>query len=659
MCGIFGAVSLTDRPLSHERLLPQMAVALQHRGPDSSRLFRTHRCAVGANRLRIVDRTTSADQPFITPDGRIWLACNGEIYNSSDLRDRYRGYPFRSRSDIEVVLPAYAALGLDVFRELDGMFAIALWNEATESLVLARDRAGEKPLFYARIDDELWFAQEMQALLLHPRLTRDIDEVAISQYLTLGFPLEPRTAFKNIRRVEAGTALVANTSGLRVHRYWNPVALVRQSRPVRPDEVPQRVEKLRRLIEGAVQRQLTADADVGVFMSGGLDSCLMATIAARAVGRDRIASFTARFDAESYDEGAHAAACSARVGTRHLSVPCGNEHLLRALCNVSSRVAEPIADPAILPTYLLAETARQHVRVVLTGEGADELFGGYPTYLGHGLAERIAVVPRSVRRCIRRLVNALPVSQRKVGLEFLLKRFVRGIDLPWPERHLQWFGTGGGAGICTVAPATWIGQFLDSCRDLGSQRGPMVLDYQSYLRDGLLVKIDRATMLHSIEARAPYLDRAATEFAFDLPPELKVRGVTTKWILKQAAATWISRAQLTRRKRGLSVPIAGWINNELANPVDELLSPGRLNRHGLMDSAVAQQLLGEHRANKFDHSRALWAAIMLQLWLERWQPDLAADSAFGVVDFMPGRRVCAEIWPHASNSATLDATNAQ
>jgi hypothetical protein len=246
-----------------------------------------------------------------------------------------------------------------------------------------------------------------------------------------------------------------------------------------------------------------------------------------------------------------------------------------------------------------------------------------------------------------------------VGLEFLLKRFVRGIDLPWPERHLQWFGTGGGAGICTVAPATWIGQFLDSCRDLGSQRGPMVLDYQSYLRDGLLVKIDRATMLHSIEARAPYLDRAATEFAFDLPPELKVRGVTTKWILKQAAATWISRAQLTRRKRGLSVPIAGWINNELANPVDELLSPGRLNRHGLMDSAVAQQLLGEHRANKFDHSRALWAAIMLQLWLERWQPDLAADSAFGVVDFMPGRRVCAEIWPHASNSATLDATNAQ
>jgi asparagine synthase (glutamine-hydrolysing) len=303
----------------------------------------------------------------------------------------------------------------------------------------------------------------------------------------------------------------------------------------------------------------------------------------------------------------------------------------------------------VLPTYLLAETARQHVRVVLSGEGADELFGGYPTYVGHALADRVAVLPRSVRTAIRRLVGTLPVSHRKVGLEFLLKRFVDGIDLPWPERHVQWFGTGGGARLSTVAPTAWMGLHLESCRDLGSQRGPLVLDYLSYLRDGLLGKVDRATMLNSIEARAPYLDKALTEFAFRLPPEWKVRGTTTKWLLKHAAAAWLPHDQLSRRKRGLSVPIAAWINGELAGPVSQVLAPARLDRHGLVDSTFTQQLLDEHRARKADHAKPLWAVIMLQLWLERWQPALAAESPFGEVDVVPGRPVCTEVWPHASS----------
>jgi asparagine synthase (glutamine-hydrolysing) len=622
-----------------------MAASLHHRGPDGARLLRSARCALGATRLRIVDPTEQADQPFVSPDGENWLACNGEIYNAGDLRRRYCDYPYRSHVDIETILPAYRAHGLDVFSELDGMFAIAIWDARRGTLVLARDRAGEKPLFYARIGQELWFASEMQALLEHPGLTREIDEVAVSQYLKLGYPLEPRTLFAGIRRVESGTALVMDAAGLRVHRYWEPRDFVRQhhSAPA-ADEI----EELRRLLDAAVRRQLVADASIGVFLSGGLDSSLIAAISSQALGRDQVTSFTARFDALSYDEGESATRTAQLAGTRHVDVPCGSEQLLHALRSVSGRNAEPVSDPAILPTFLLAETASRHVRVVLSGEGADELLGGYPTYIGHKAAEHLARAPRWLKRGCTRLVEALPVSDRKVSLEFLLKRFVHGFELPWPERHVRWFGASGGTMSLDAHHAdAWLGPLFEGFRDLDPQRGPMLFDYLTYLPDQLLVKMDRATMLNSIEGRAPFLDRSLSAFAFGVAPEFKVRGWTTKWLLKQAARTWLPHDLLARRKRGLSVPIANLLNAELRETADRLLARTRLDKHGLMDAAVAKRMLDEHRSGRANHAGALWSAIMLQLWLERWQPSLAADNPLGDPPVADPAPTLVELWPAA------------
>jgi asparagine synthase (glutamine-hydrolysing) len=645
MCGIFGAVTIPGRVLDHRGLLPAMAASLHHRGPDGARLLRSSQCALGATRLRIIDPTEQADQPFFTPGRETWLVCNGEIYNSGDLRRQFADYPYRSRTDIETILPAYRAHGLDVFRELDGMFAIAIWEAESSTLTLARDRAGEKPLFYARIGQEFWFASEMQALLEHPGLRRDIDEVAVSQYLKLGYPLEPRTLFSEIRRVEPGTALVVTPSGQRVHRYWDPREFVRQAHDASPAD---EIEELRGRLDAAVRRQVVADASVGVFLSGGLDSSLIASIAARALGRDRVTSFTARFDADSYDEGEWATRSASSAGTRHVDVDCGTDQLLHAVQAVSSRLAEPVSDPAILPTFLLSETACRHVRVVLSGEGADELLGGYPTYIGHNVAEHLARAPGPLKRGLTRLVESLPVSDQKVSLEFLLKRFVRGFDLPWPERHVRWFGAGGGlTSLDATHAADWLGPLLDSYRDLDPRRGPLLFDYQTYLPDQLLVKMDRATMMNSIEGRAPFLDRSLSAFAFGVSPALKVRHLTTKWALKKAAEKWLPRELIWRRKRGLSVPIASWINGSLGETTDRLLAPARLQKHGLMDSAAVKAMLDAHRAGRANHAGALWSAIMLQLWLERWQPSLAGDNPLDAPVVSQAAQPLVEQWPAA------------
>jgi asparagine synthase (glutamine-hydrolysing) len=576
-----------------------------------------------------MDPTESADQPFLSPAPSLWLACNGEIYNAGDLRRRFASYPFRTHTDIEPLLPAYQALGINLFRELDGMFAIALWDPSSGTLALARDRAGEKPLHYAWIGGDFWFASEIQALLQHPALGRDIDHVAVSQYLTLGYPLEPRTLFANVRRVESGTVFRVSTSGAQVDRYWRPRGLLRTRVDARAADD---VRELGRLVEGAVRRQVVADAPVGVFLSGGLDSSLIAAVASRALGRDAVTTLTARFDSPSYDEGDWAASCARNVGTRHVDVPCGNEQLLRAVRNVAARVAEPISDPAVLPTFLLAESASQRVRVVLSGEGADELFGGYPTYLGHRIADTFARAPHPLKSALVRLAEALPVSDRKVSFDYLVKRFATGVGLAWPERHVAWFGSGGGVTLAKAGSTNWLGPLLDGYRDLDALPGAMLLDYESYLRDNLLVKMDRATMLNSIEGRAPFLDAELSKFAFGLSPRRKLRRTTTKWLLKQAAAQWVPRAQRVRVKRGLSVPIAEWLNGGLRESADRLLARERLERHGLVNSAEVQRLLQSHRSGAANNARALWTVVMLQLWLERWQPVLSADDPLGLRD---------------------------
>lgn len=615
MCGIYGLVAPGRVPLARPDLVVGMGALLRHRGPDGSGVLRRPHAVFGAERLRVVDVQVRADQPFADAAGRVWLTCNGEIYNSADLRRRFAAYPFRSRSDVEVIIPLYLARGVEGLADLAGMFALALWDETTQTLVLARDRAGEKPLFYGAVDGAVAFASEVQPLLECLGLPRTLDPFALSAFCRLGYVPQPRTLFTAVRAVPAGNALIVRPGECRTFSYWDPADLAPVDRPPHPEE------ELRELLGRAVRRQLAADVPIGVFTSGGVDSSLVAAIAADALGPDRIHTFTARFTAPTYDESPHARALARRLGTRHADVVVDQPGLALALDTITSRIAEPIADPAVLPTYLLARRAREQVTVVLGGEGADELFGGYPTYLGHALSPGFAGLPDPLRHGLARAIHALPDSAAKVPLPTLLKRLVEGAHRPWRERHLAWFGTGlDPAALCLPVPS--LDELLPGPDRESVLAAAMLLDYRSYLRDQLLVKLDRATMLVALEARSPYLDPEVTQFALRLDPALKVQGLTTKVLLKRAARAWLPRRIIRRRKRGLSVPIAAWLRGDLLPEARRLLAPERLRRRGLVSDVYVGKLLAEHAGGRANHARALWTLIVLERWLERWAPEV-------------------------------------
>ncbi|MGZ4810670.1 MAG: asparagine synthase (glutamine-hydrolyzing), partial [Thermoanaerobaculia bacterium] len=396
MCGIYGIVAEGESALRHPEVLDFMGNALRHRGPDGRAVLTNSHAVIGTERLRIIDLHERADQPFAAPGSQVWLECNGEIYNAASIRAQFPDYPFRSKSDVESILPLYLSKGPSAIPMLDGMFGLAIWDNRTKTLLLARDRAGEKPLFYARVGSEVLFASELQCLLGHPDISRDLDPIATAEYLRLGYVPEPRTMFTAIRRVQAGTYVRFNAAGEDVVRYWDPSAFT-----ITPIKAGEAVRELRRLIENAVEKQVMSDVPVGVFISGGLDSSLLATLASQTIGVDKVHTFSAQFSERSYDESSDAAVLAQRMRTKHINVRTDDETLLEALQHVTRNIAEPLADPAILPTFLLARTARQHVKVILSGEGADELFGGYPTYIGHKIAPYYDAMPSFVRAAVR------------------------------------------------------------------------------------------------------------------------------------------------------------------------------------------------------------------------------------------------------------------
>ena len=596
MCGIFGAIALRDAPLRHPRSVERMAAVLRHRGPDGECIVGHERARIGARRLAIMDLTTG-DQPFQSPDGRVWMVCNGEIYNAPALRREAQGwgYPFRSRGDIENIVPFYERLGADAVARLDGMFGLAVWDDANRRLVLARDRAGEKPLFWTAIDGELRFASEIQALLEFPDQPRRLNHTARSLYHALGYVPAPYTMFDGIHKLPPASLLIAENGRTEIRPYWSAAEVASRPSALSPDNAAE----LRELLLRAVKRELMSDVPFGIFTSGGLDSSLLVAATARAVPDERIHTYAVRFTEPGYDESDYAEAVTHEIRSVHHVVTADDESLGRALEVVSRSLAEPLGDPAVLPTWLLAEAAREHVKVILSGEGADELFGGYPTYLGHKYAQTWQHVPGVLRRAARWTVDRWPSSTGKMTLEYMTKQFLAASERPWLERHLTWLGA---LTIDDGAVAELAGKLAGFPSDDSLNR-VMWFDFLTYLPDDLLVKVDRATMLASVEARAPFLDREVMELVLPAAAGLKVRGLTTKAILKEAARGLVPDAVIRRRKRGLSVPVARWLNTGLAPLADRLLDT---------------PLLAEHRSGRRNHARRLWPQLMLALWSERW-----------------------------------------
>ncbi len=601
MCGIFGAIARRDAPLRHPEAIPRMAAALRHRGPDGECIVGHERARIGARRLAIMDLTTG-DQPFQSPDGKIWMVCNGEIYNAAALR-REAGawrYPFRSHGDIETIVPFYDRFGPDAVSRLEGMFGLAVWDEARRRLVLARDRAGEKPLFWTEVDGELRFASEIQALLEFPDQARRLNRKALSLYHALGYVPAPHTMFDGIHKLPPASLLIAEGERIEIRNYWS--AAEAASRPSTLSR--EHTDQLRDTLLRAVKRELMSDVPLGVFTSGGLDSSLLVAAAARAIPGERIHTYAIRFTEPGYDESPYAEAVTHQIASVHHVVTADDESLGRALEVVSRSLAEPLGDPAVLPTWLLAEAARERVKVILSGEGADELFGGYPTYLGHKFSASWLRLPRPLRSSARWIMDRWPSSTGKMTLEYMLKQFLAAAEQPWPERHLTWMG----AMKIEDGVIAELACKLDRFPHDDPLNRVMWFDFLTYLPDDLLVKVDRATMLASVEARAPYLDREVMELVLPGPARYKVRGLSTKAILKEAARGLVPREVINRRKRGLSVPVARWLNTGLAPLADRLLDT---------------PLLAEHRTGRCNHARRLWPQLMLALWSERWGVDLS------------------------------------
>jgi asparagine synthase (glutamine-hydrolysing) len=621
MCGICGTVSRSGfaDPEAARAQVEAMLQSLSHRGPDDVSQVATETAVLGVTRLAIRG-LQDANQPMVDAETGVIAVCNGEIDNHRDLRRwlMERGRPVHRATDVGVIPGLFLELDEDFASRMVGNFAVAVWDPRTRRLILARDRAGERPLFYASRGCETVFATEIAALASHNRLPTHLDQGALRKYLQLGIFPSPDTPFSEIRKVAPGETIRVDAGGVRRKRYW-------RWQITETAKEPPSVEGFDQTFRAAVKRQSDVEVDFGVFLSGGIDSSLVSAVVRSLYPTRPLKAYTLRFKEESFDEGSFAEVVAKRLEMELVTVWVEPEELREGMKSLIRLVGEPLADPAWIPTALLARRAAQDIKVALVGEGADELFGGYPTYIGAGLAERFARLPGWIRRLVARAVSAVPPSEKKVTVSFLLKRFVQGTELEGMARHRLWASNIAPPllarlGVKPVGPEegeVGAGDLLDRVQQW---------DLETPLAEGLLTKADRASMSSALELRAPFLDQAVMEFARSLPIGERVRGLTTKVFLKRYALRYLPEAIVNRRKRGLSVPIGRWLRGPLHEWAQAALGCGRLEQVGIKASA-ALELLSEHCQRKADHARALWTLLVLGEWLE-WVAD-EIDSCSG------------------------------
>jgi asparagine synthase (glutamine-hydrolysing) len=683
MCGICGYVSFRHGPdgeLGREAAgrVEAMLGALAHRGPDASALLAAGPAVLGATRLAIRG-LADGRQPLVDGTSGVVAVCNGEIDNHRELKAwlAERGRPVAQATDVAVIPGLYLELG-DRFPEvLVGAFAIGLWDPRRRRLVLVRDRAGEKPLFF-RVEasagmaapgaglDRALFATELAALAPSiPRLpgVPTVDVEALAHYLRFGCFAVPRTPFAGVQKVGPGERVVIDAGGVRRERYWRwrtagpaaPDVTAAGPRPAPPvvegRPAPPRMDDLDRVFRQAVARQTDVEVSCGVFLSGGLDSSLVTAVARSVRPEVPLRAFSLRFPESSYDEGEVAARVARLLGVTTTEVWVRPEDFMSSLPELVRMAGEPLADPAWVPAALLARRAAAEVRQVLVGEGGDELFGGYPTHSGVWLGERYEKLPRSLRRLLAGVVTRLPPSDKKVTLSFLLKRFVAGEGLEGLQRHLLWTSNiapeilarlgfplpaapavpalpeeaGARAAVLGLEEVGGEGQGGWNAAPAGTVLDRVQQhDLETSLAEGLLTKADRASMHFALELRAPFLDRDVMELAAGLRDEQRVRGLATKVFLKRYASRYLPRWVVHRRKRGLSVPLASWLRGPLRGWAEERLTSGRLGAVGV-DESAARALFGEHLRRERDHARALWTLVVLAEWLD-WAAGLAVPT---------------------------------
>jgi asparagine synthase (glutamine-hydrolysing) len=595
-----------------------MSATLVHRGPDSEGTFAEGGVGLAARRLAIID-LEGGDQPIANEDGSCVVVQNGEIYNYAELTRTLEraGHRFRTHSDTEAIVHAYEEWELGFAERLRGMFAIAIWDARRRRLVLARDRFGIKPLYYRDVDGELSFASELDAL---PKGELDLD--ALEAFLATNRVPAPLSIFREIRKLPPGHVLTWQDGSTAIARYARPGPL-----PVRDDDEAELVEECRARLRDSVRAHLVSDVPVGVLLSGGVDS---GTLTALAAGEspEPVRTFSIGFEEQSFDELAGARAVSTRYGTRHRELVLRPDAAL-LLPALADAFDEPFADSSALPTYLVSRLAAEDVKVALSGEGGDELFGGYYTYVADLLAERFGRVAAVARPAVERL----PSSTRRASFDYRAKRFVRAAHLPALERHEGWktiFSADARAEL-TGRRHPFDPLSLDRARFVETEGHELLarlqdVDLGGYLADDLLVKTDRASMAWSLETRVPFLDPLVTSFAFSLPSRQKVRGLEKKRLLRKAVEPLLPHEVVHGRKRGFSIPAAAWLRGELEPFARETLAPETLRRQGYLRPEAVTAVLDRHVSGQEDLSRQLWGLLAFTLWYERHVEGVRRDA---------------------------------
>jgi asparagine synthase (glutamine-hydrolysing) len=624
VCGITGIVRNDDRPID-EPLLTRMCEAIRHRGPDEDGFYFNGPVGMAMRRLSIID-LAGGQQPIHNEARTAWIVFNGEIYNYQELRAdlEKQGDRFYTNSDTEVIVHLYDRYGDDCPNHLRGMFAFAIWDESRQSLLLARDRVGKKPLLYAELNGQLVFGSEFSSLLLHPDVSREIKPEAIHHYLSFMCVPAPLTAYRAIRKLEPGHTLRWHQGRTELKRYWQPD--FSQKLKIGEEEAGERTLEI---LREAVRLRLISEVPLGAFLSGGIDSSAVVALMSEQ-SSSPVKTFSIGFEEQDFSELAHARRVAEHVGAEHHEFIVRPD-ALEVLPTLVEHYGEPYADSSAIPTYYVARETRQYVTVALNGDGGDETFAGYERYAAMRLAERYHRLPQILRKAfVEKAVGLLPTSELKRSRARDLKRFIQAASLPKVARYLRWVSVMDATmknalytdefrrRVNGFDPASVLQPWFTAAGNAGIVDSVLLTDTMTYLPNDLLPKVDIATMAVSLEARSPFLDHKVIEFAASLPENLKLRGLTTKYLLKKILGKLLPQENLTRRKMGFGVPLAHWFRGSLKEFLREVLLTEKAATRGIFKPEAVAQLVQEHIAGERDHAHPLWTLLMLELWFQRF-----------------------------------------
>jgi len=624
MCGICGIIDYNRSTTISNPLIGGMCARLEHRGPDDEGIYvngqRT--AGLGHRRLSIIDLSGAGHQPMSNEDGSVWIVLNGEIYNYRELKVdlEKKGHIFRSNSDTETVIHLYETYGESCLKYLRGMFAFAIWDEKDETLFLARDRVGKKPLIYYNEANRFCFASEFSALLESGFVKKEINKEAIRYYLTYGYIPAPLTIYKKVFKLPPAHTLILRRDKVDIKRYWR----LDFSDKLKISEEDAASEVLR-LLKEAVKVRLYSDVPLGAFLSGGVDSSAVVALMSQ-LSANRVKTFSVGFKERDYSELSYAKIIAKRFNTDHHEFIV-KPKALDILPMLVERYGEPYADSSCIPSYYVSFETRRFVTVALNGDGGDESFAGYERYQAMGAAERYRKMPRTARALVSAIARLFPDSANPKDSLRRIRRFFEAADLPGAERYLRWVGISGGAfdndfysdeflkDTAMAEPKRFIEPYLGIS---GGLDGLLLTDINNYLPNDLLVKMDIASMANSLEARSPFLDHKMMEFAAKLPEGYKIKGLTKKYILKKAVSGLIPDNNINRSKMGFGIPVGNWFRGELKEFLRAALISKASSSRGYFNTVKVQEIVEGHISGKKDYSFQLWALLMLELWHQRF-----------------------------------------